>query len=76
MRLNSPAEIPSRMVYGMYIPVIHWRIYKPDIDVIVTDGCTGNIALKTAEGTANFITNSLKNSFNESLLSKILAFLN
>jgi len=34
-------------------------------DVIVTDGFTGNIALKTAEGTANFITKNLKNSLNK-----------
>ena len=30
-------------------------------NVIVTDGFTGNIALKTAEGTAKFIVDSLKN---------------
>ena len=35
------------------------------IDIIVTDGFTGNIALKTAEGTANFITNNLKKSLNK-----------
>jgi glycerol-3-phosphate acyltransferase PlsX len=39
-------------------------------NVIVTDGFTGNIALKTAEGTAKFITDSLKNSLTENLLSK------
>ena len=32
-----------------------------DSNVIVTDGFTGNIALKTAEGTAKFITKNLKN---------------
>ena len=37
---------------------------KGDVDVIVTDGFTGNIALKTAEGTANFITKNLKKSLN------------
>jgi fatty acid/phospholipid biosynthesis enzyme len=31
-----------------------------DVNVIVTDGFTGNIALKTAEGTANFIMNEFK----------------
>ena len=31
-----------------------------DVNVIVSDGFTGNVALKTAEGTANFITNELK----------------
>jgi len=40
-------------------------------NVIVTDGFTGNIALKTAEGTAKFITDSLKSSLTETLLAKI-----
>ena len=31
-------------------------------NVIVTDGFTGNVALKTAEGTAKFITDNLKKS--------------
>ena len=39
-------------------------------NVIVTDGFTGNIALKTAEGTVKFITDSLKESLTETLLSK------
>ena len=34
-------------------------------DVIVTDGFTGNVALKTAEGTANFISKNLKKSLNK-----------
>ena len=44
-------------------------------DVVVTDGFTGNIALKTAEGTSNFITSSLKKAFNSSMSSKIAYFL-
>ena len=43
-----------------------------NIDVIVTDGFTGNIALKTAEGTANFITKNLKNSLSK--LSTLLSY--
>ena len=35
------------------------------VNVIVTDGFTGNIALKTAEGTAKFITKNLKKSLNK-----------
>ena len=31
-----------------------------NVNVIVSDGFTGNVALKTAEGTANFITDELK----------------
>ena len=41
------------------------HIMDGDVDVIVTDGFTGNIALKTAEGTANFITENLKSSLNK-----------
>ena len=40
-------------------------------NVIITDGFTGNIALKTAEGTAKFITDNLKKSLTENLLAKI-----
>ena len=40
-------------------------------NVIITDGFTGNVALKTAEGTAKFIIKNLKKSLTESLISKI-----
>ena len=48
------------------------NIMSGDVDVIVTDGFTGNIALKTAEGTENFITNSLKESLNK--VSTLLSY--
>jgi len=41
------------------------HIMDGDVDVIITDGFTGNVALKTAEGTANFITSNLKRSLNK-----------
>ena len=44
------------------------HIMDGDVNVIVTDGFTGNIALKTAEGTANFIVNEFKNSMTSSIL--------
>ena len=46
------------------------RIPDGESNVIVTDGFTGNIALKTAEGTAKFITDNLKLSLKENFLSK------
>ncbi len=49
---------------------------KGDVNVIVTDGFTGNIALKTAEGTANFITSELKKALNSSLIGKFSSLLN
>ena len=47
------------------------RIMDGVSNVIVTDGFTGNVALKTAEGTAKFITNNLKKSLTSNILSKI-----
>lgn len=41
------------------------------VDVVVTDGFSGNIALKTAEGTARLIGQFLRDAFGSSLLSKI-----
>ena len=46
-------------------------IMSGDSNVIVTDGFTGNIALKTAEGTAKFITDNLKDALTQNFLSKI-----
>ena len=46
-------------------------IMTGDSNVIVTDGFTGNIALKTAEGTAKFITKNLKQSLTKNIFSKI-----
>jgi len=45
-------------------------------NVIITDGFTGNVALKTAEGTANFITSELKKSMTSSFLGKLSSLLN
>jgi glycerol-3-phosphate acyltransferase PlsX len=44
-------------------------------DVIVTDGFTGNIALKTGEGTASLIGDLMREAFQHSFLSKIAAVL-
>ena len=52
------------------------QIMDGDVNVIVTDGFTGNVALKTAEGTANFITGELKKALTGSLLGKISSLLN
>lgn len=47
------------------------KIMDGNSNVIITDGFTGNIALKTAEGTAKFITDELKASLTENMISKI-----
>ncbi|MGB1183328.1 MAG: phosphate acyltransferase PlsX [Candidatus Puniceispirillaceae bacterium] len=41
------------------------------VDVIVTDGFTGNAALKTAEGVANLFQQSMRDAFSASLMTKL-----
>jgi phosphate acyltransferase len=45
------------------------------VDVIVTDGFTGNVALKTGEGTAKLISDFLREAFGAGMLSKFAAIL-
>ena len=52
------------------------QIMDGKVNVIVTDGFTGNVALKTAEGTANFITSELKKALTNSLIGKISSMIN
>jgi len=52
------------------------ELMSGNVNVIVSDGFTGNVALKTAEGTANFITDELKKALGGSLISKISSLLN
>ncbi|MEL6690303.1 MAG: phosphate acyltransferase PlsX [Pseudomonadota bacterium] len=49
------------------------QIASDTVDVIVTDGFTGNIALKTGEGTASFISTALRNAFRHTPFSRIAA---
>ncbi len=50
-------------------------IAEGTVDVVVTDGFTGNIALKTAEGTAKLVGQFLRRSLTRSLLGRIGAFI-
>lgn len=46
-----------------------------EVDVVVTDGYTGNVLLKTSEGVGKFIFHVVKESVMESWISKIGALL-
>ena len=47
------------------------KINRGEVDVVVTDGFSGNIALKAIEGTARFVTDLLRAAFTSSVRSKI-----
>ena len=59
----------DNFIYNGYIEGNH--IMSGDSNVIVTDGFTGNIALKTAEGTAKFISKNLKKTLTENIFTKL-----
>ena len=72
----------SRRLREANIPSIDYRGFvegddlgKGTVDVVVTEGFTGNIALKTAEGTAKQIAQYMRDAFKSSLMSKIGALL-
>lgn len=48
-------------------------IFKGELDVVVTDGFTGNVALKTTEGVAKMIGSFLKEEFSRNIFTNIIA---
>ena len=50
-------------------------IFTGDVDVVVTDGFTGNVALKTMEGAAHLIANRLRKEFTATFFSKVAALI-
>jgi len=51
------------------------ELFNGEIDVVVTDGFTGNMVLKTSEGIVKFVTGLLKNEIKNSLLGKLGALM-
>ena len=49
------------------------QIFSGKADVVVTDGFTGNIALKTMEGTVGLVSHYLKRAFTRNILAKLQA---
>ena len=47
------------------------EIVDGDVDVVVTDGFTGNIFIKTAEATARLLQSAMREEFTRTLLSKV-----
>jgi glycerol-3-phosphate acyltransferase PlsX len=74
---NDAVRGASARLRGGMTPIrFHGFIEGDDIpagtvDVVVTDGFTGNVALKTAEGTAKLFSESLRATFNHSLMARL-----
>lgn len=50
-------------------------IFSGEVDVVVTDGFTGNVALKAIEGFAKLLGGSLRDEFRRNIFTKMLAVL-
>ncbi len=67
-RLLRDANLPNMRYHGF---VEGDDLGKGAVDVFVTEGFTGNIALKTAEGTARQLGQYMRDAFSHSLMSRI-----
>ncbi len=78
---NEHVKEAGRLLRELNLPLQYYGFVEGDdigkgtVDVVVTEGFTGNVALKTAEGTAKQISTFLKAALSSSLLSKLGALL-
>src|ERR1700746_918422 len=72
----APARLEQMPPYVHYIGYVEGRdINRAKADVVVTDGFTGNVALKTMEGFASFVLGNLREVFGNGIVRRILYFL-
>lgn len=70
-RLVKEASEVLKNMFDNYVGFVEGDNFcKGNVDVIVTDGFTGNVALKAIEGTAKYIAGELKQTLSENILSK------
>lgn len=73
--VKNASEIIGKLC-GNYVGFVEGNdIVQGNVDVIVTDGFSGNIALKSIEGTAKLLLSNLKSAFKTNMLTKAAALL-
>ncbi len=78
---NEAIKEAGRMLRELKLPLQYAGYVEGDdigkgkVDVVVTEGFTGNVALKTAEGTSKQITTFLKAALSSTIVTRIGAFL-
>lgn len=78
---NEAVKEASQILQNTHLPIQFYGFVEGDdigagtVDVIVTDGFTGNVALKTAEGMVRLVTHFLREALGSSLLAKLGAML-
>ena len=78
---NEVVRDAGRILRNAKLPIEYYGFVEGDdmgkgtVDVVVTEGFTGNIALKTAEGTANQLMTYLRSAMKRTFLSRLGALL-
>lgn len=73
--IKDAAAIVANM-FSSYVGYVEAdKIINGDVDVVVADGFSGNVALKAMEGAARFVLNEFKSMFMTGVISKIAAVL-
>ena len=73
--VKKAAELLKKTNLNFYGNVEGDDIFKSVVDVVVTDGFTGNVSLKTTEGVAKMIVFFLKEEFTRSWITKLIALI-
>ncbi|QFY43616.1 phosphate acyltransferase PlsX [Candidatus Methylospira mobilis] len=72
---NEQVKQAARLIAESHINFVGFvegnDIFTGNVDIVVTDGFVGNVALKTCEGVAKMISQGLKETFKKSLFSKV-----
>jgi phosphate acyltransferase len=78
---NEDVKEAGRLLRELHLPLRYAGFVEGDdigkgkVDVVVTEGFTGNVALKTAEGTAKQVTSFLRDALRATLITKIGAWI-
>ena len=78
---NEAVKAAAAILQQTHLPIKFYGFVEGDdigagtVDVVVTDGFTGNVALKTAEGTAKLFSSALKSALTSSVMSSMGALL-
>lgn len=73
---NEQVKQAAKLLTGSHINFVGFvegnDIFAGNVDVVVTDGFTGNVALKAIEGFAKLLGGSLRDEFSRNLFTKLL----
>jgi glycerol-3-phosphate acyltransferase PlsX len=76
---NEQVKQAARLLANSHINFVGYvegnDIYSGNVDIVVTDGFVGNVALKTSEGVAKMISQSLKGEFDKNIFTKLAGLL-